>query len=477
MKKELQVQKITFYLLLIGLLLAFFLPPTDPDLGWQLRCGQQIWQERKICDRNEFSVMLENYRWPHSNSLYQFLLFPFYWATGFFGLSLANSLLVTVSLIILFSLEGNREIKIILLPFALCLSWTVFLFGIRGQEISIFYFLLLLKIIDLGKKKNSKLWLLAIPLTWFWANSHGGFVIGLLVLFICLAEKIIFVIFNQEKLKNCLPITATCFSSLGVTFLNPFGWKIYWEAWRHFRVVPLNTLIAEWVPPLALTRTIIFLTGAAIIILAVFYSRKTKLPMAKILILLALAILALKARRNLAFYFIFWVYFFSTLKINFQKLKQIILPVSFLSSLAIFSFGLFVQLPKTILADSNWSRFCNTGPVIYPCQAVKFLKKQKAGYIFDRYEWGGFLVWQLPEYKVFVDGRMPAWPTPSGKSPYTLYLETLWTWGDWQKTLANYDWILISPGEILDLTLSPKPEKLGWNEVYRDKIAVIYQKI
>jgi hypothetical protein len=43
----------------------------------------------------------------------------------------------------------------------------------------------------------------------------------------------------------------------------------------------------------------------------------------------------------------------------------------------------------------------------YPVYAVDFLKTNSTpDRIFSMYEWGGYLIWQLPEKKVFIDGRM-----------------------------------------------------------------------
>jgi len=103
----------------------------------------------------------------------------------------------------------------------------------------------------------------------------------------------------------------------------------------------------------------------------------------------------------------------------------------------------------------------------------------EGGIIYNRYEWGGYLIWQLPDYKVFVDGRMPAWPTPSGKSPYTIYLETLQNQPGWQDTLKEYNvsWLLISPGTFMDLLIGDGPEEYGYTEVKRGNQYVLYKRL
>lgn len=146
-----------------------------------------------------------------------------------------------------------------------------------------------------------------------------------------------------------------------------------------------------------------------------------------------------------------------------------------------FGAGLLVNLPQAMETNGSWQKYCHNRRLVYPCGAVDYLRSQNSGNknLYNRYEWGGFLIWELPEYKIFVDGRMPAWKTPSGKSPYTVYLETLQTQPGWEETLAEYDigWILISPGTFLDLKLAQEPEKYGWKEVFRDQSSVIYKKL
>lgn len=472
MKLKSKNNRILFSLLIIGLFLFFFLPPTDPDLGWHLRCGQQIWQQGKFCSQNTFSVLVENYLWTDIRILYQFLIYPFYKLFGLFGLSLINSLVMLVGLISWLSLSGKQEIKIISLPLLIFFSWPVLGFGIRNQLLSLVFFICLLKLIELGNKGKIK-WFLLSPLVMFlWANSHGGFVLGVFLLIVFLFEKTIWLITSRQPLKNYFFDLGIISLSIGSTFLNPFGYKIYLEGWRHFSTVPLARLIAEWVPPHFWFQIAIGLF-LAVTLWVLYQTRKKPLTIFKLLVLIALAFLALKARRDLAFFFFFAGYVIATTKVKTKKLK----PAVLLASIAIFTFSLFFQLPKTVMINSSWQRFCQ---IRYACQAVEFLKTQpEKGNIFNTYEQGGFLIWQLPEYKVFIDGRMPAWPTPSGKSPYTIYLETLQTRPGWQETLKDYNinWLFIGPGTFMDLKIRGDPQIFGWQEVYRDERAVIYKKI
>lgn len=468
--KNQSTDRLILFFLLLGLFFLFFLPPFDPDLGWQLRCGQQIWQQRELCAQNTFSVLLENYYWTDARVLYQALLFPFYHLFGLFGLSLINGLLMLTGLIFWLSLSGKREIKIITLPFIILFSWLVLGFGIRNQLMSLFFLFVLLKFIE------EKKWFFFSPLVMFlWANSHGGFIIGVILLIFFLFERTVGLLGSRRRIKNYLTTLGVVILSLGATFLNPFGYQIYLEGWRHFSVVPLAYLIAEWVPPhFWFQISIVAFLGISLWVL--YQTKKRPLTVFKLLALIFLAFLALKARRDLVFFFFFAGYVISSIKIKIKNLQAFAL----LASMTIFVFGFLLQLPRTLMIDSRWQKFCLSGKTRYPCQAVEFLKKQpEGGNIFNAYELGGFLIWQLPEHKVFVDGRMPAWETPSGKSPYTIYLETLQTQPGWQETLEEYkiDWLFIYPGTFMDLKIRDYPKVFGWQEVYRDELAVIYKKI
>jgi len=439
--------------LFISLFFFFLILPTDPDLGWHLKCGQLFWQEQSFCSQNQFSVFLPDYQWSYPAWLYQSTLFPLFKFFGPWSLTIFSALLLTLTAFFFYhALKTNHFYKILALIITLFFSWGTLSLGIRSQLFGLFFFSLLLYLIP----KKPKF----IPLVMLiWANTHGSFILGLILILLNL--------FNIPKKYVMLGFLAT--------LINPFTWRIYHQAWIHFAGSPLSNLIAEWVPPsppIQIIITLIFLVS--LIPLIKFLPARPlpagRLGLAWILNSLFL-ILGLKARRHIPFFFLTTFYFLAP---GLPRLsKHLVKTLSIIITTFIFSFAL-ISFPKTINALSSWPQFKDN-----PMNAINFLQSQPPGRIFNRYEWGGLFIWYLPEHQIFIDGRMPTWPTPSGKSPYTIYLETLQTQPGWQQILQDYkiNWIFISPGTFMDLLLKPNPEKFNWREAYRDDLAVIYEKI
>lgn len=467
---------LTSFFLFTGIFSLFFLPPTDPDLGWQLRCGQEIWTSGTICSPNHFSALLANFPYINHSFGYQVLLYPFFKLLSFTGLSFLNSIVLLVSFFLLLRLSGDRNIRLVLIPLVILFSWSVFSFGIRGQVLSFLYLLVILYLVDYTDGQNRKIFWLIPPVIFLWSNSHGSFILGIALILFLFIQKTADLIAKRINFKEYRSMSLIYLISLLASFINPFTYKVYLEAWRHFYTVHLNTLIAEWVPPNTLLRlTILLFFGLACFVLFKFSNQRLRLF--KFLALIALTLLAFKARRNLPFFFVFTTYTLTSIEWKIKNLE----PVVLLCSLTIFVSGVLFQLPRTIAANKNLQSLCEySSAPKYACQAVIFLRQQsQKGNIFNTYEQGGFLIWQLPEHKVFIDGRMPAWPTSSGKSPYTIYLDILQTRPGWQETLKEYniDWLFIGPGTFMDLKVRSNPQFFGWQEVYRDKIAVIYKKL
>jgi hypothetical protein len=48
----------------------------------------------------------------------------------------------------------------------------------------------------------------------------------------------------------------------------------------------------------------------------------------------------------------------------------------------------------------------------YPSTAVTYIESHPCSRnIFNHYNYGAYLIWKLPQYKVYIDGQMPSWKT------------------------------------------------------------------
>jgi len=478
-----QMSKLIRFIFLISLFLIFLLPPTDPDLGWQLRCGELFWQEGSFCEQNQFTVLLPDYSWPNHGWGYQALIYPIYKFFGLWGLTIFNAFLMTAAFGFLFVAIRNHTLeKMLGILATIYFGWGVFSFGIRSQLVGFFFFNLTLYLLN---KLNTRPYThLILPLTMLlWANTHGSVILGLILIECSIWTAVAVNLDKPHILKTLIPLSLT---SVGVTLINPFGFRIYEEMWRHFAgPIDLSKLIAEWVPPQPQVQQIILISGAVVLIYLMYRAfveteHAPSLPfiLYSSFLILPFAFLALKARRNVPFFFA--VTSFALLNsLPSKKASPTKNQLAAFLAGGVLLYGLLVQLPQTIETNSSWQNFCQNKSLTLPGDAAEFLKTQPAGNIFNRYEWGGFLIWQLPEDKIFVDGRMPAWGGPESKSPYTIYLETLQTQPGWEETLDQYNitYIFISPGTFMDLLLAPDSQKFGWQEIYRDKISVIYKHL
>jgi hypothetical protein len=104
--------------------------------------------------------------------------------------------------------------------------------------------------------------------------------------------------------------------------------------------------------------------------------------------------------------------------------------------------------------------------------AVEYLKVEKPpGKLFNSYNWGGYLIWALPEYPVFVDGRTDLY----NDELIEQWMEIMNAKKGWQVLLARFGIgvILIENGSTLDRALQVER---GWERIYKDPLAVIYKK-
>ena len=456
------LSRVIFLLTLLVIFFLFFLPVKDTDFGWHYRCGHEVLNGNTSClDHNIYTFYLSGYKWAYPRLFYDTSLSITFDHFGFIGVSILGAVMMAIAFsLVLLSFSGPVVLRTILIFISIFGGWSIYSLGYRSQIVSVFFLAVEIFILKKSARNQKILWLLPIFFA-IWANTHPAFFLRPLIFGLFLAV-------GKISPKNIVIFTISCFATL----VNPYGWRIYVEVLRHL-FTPLNTLIAEWVAPG--TDQILLILGSLISLAVLLIKQKMK-PGYLFFLAIIFGIMAISARRNLPLYYFVLVPAFLEV---IPKFANEIMNIITISLLPIACLILLTNVVQTISFDTDQKIYCKNDLTTLPCQAIDYFQN-KNGNVFNTYEWGGFLIWKLPNMKFFIDGRMPAWPTENNKSPYTVFLEILQTQPGWNETLRKYstDYIFIAPGTFLDLALDKnKSLEFGWQEEYRDRTAVIYKKM
>lgn len=443
---------ILFYILFFVLMLENSLSYLDPDFGWHLKVGEEIYKSKEVPNINHYNYIFpdsDNF-WVDHEWLSNLLTYLSHDTLGYFAINIIFALIFLSILIIInnFLIKNLNDNHKLILPLfiieILTLKGIMPHSGVRIQEISWLFLLLVLIIIYYFEKKknNWKILLWLIPLIYLWANLHASFLLGITILFFYLIVKItekiilkyrnkftnfITKIFNFENIleKKDLLIYFIIFllSSL-TTLLTPYGLKLFEFLYVYGNNTAYFKKIAEWLPQFSYPFMYwqLFYIGMTLSVwLLIILYNKEKGKYKKILtpwncfLNLLFLILAIKSKRHFPLFFIIslptLIYF---INIDFKNLLNFVKTKNKLTDIFIKLF-LIITIITVILSSSlkinfktnAFMSFCNE----YPCQAVNFLKNNQEKYnsynLFNDYTWGGFLIYVYPEKKLFIDGRLP----------------------------------------------------------------------
>lgn len=496
-------------LLLLGFLSIFSLflrPPTDPDLFWHLRNGEIIVEQQRFPLEDEFTHTFPGYKWADSYWLSEVIFFAFYKylgkSLGPFSLSFIFAFLTTAAFYIFPVLaQKSRRILVILgVTFFGALLSFVFT-GIRPQMISVVFSSLLWLLLRRSLLSGRVRFLILIPaLFLLWANLHAGFVLGLGLFFLFnFFESLRFIFKNSSLILNNWLLKEATFNFWqikrlwGVFFLcgvatlaNPYGLFLHQTILKDATSVQIKAGIQEWQAvdfhsELGLL-FLIYLT----LWLSIFLINFRKTHPAEAFLAFGFSCLALGAIRHIPLFVIITLpyileNFFVFHKATVSEATPYEEP-SMSNFILAYILGFFTLLPILFGAQSLWRLYKTTRDPYelakeggYPFKAVEYLKANpQLGNVFNTYGWGGYLILNLPEEKVFIDGRMPGWTL--GKDNVFADYRTIYYLGkDFEEVLKKYkvSWVIVESDVYLASVLRVSSE---WKVRYEDETSVIFSR-
>lgn len=471
------------------------------DFWWHLKMGQLIVTTGSIPDTDLFSLTATGRPYVLQNWLAEVAYYGVYVAGGipllvFFNALVALAAFVPVYYLCLRATPRLRLAAAVSLLAALGIPPTV-----RPQIFSYLMFALFYWILMSYRRREQRfLWALPV-LTAMWANLHGAFPIGMLLV----AAVLGFELFKRMVLAAADALTFTELRRLAIVFAccviatlaNPEGYEIYAYVRTVMSDPAVQQFVTEWQPPRidSPAGILVFYLPWFFTTLAFVYAR-SKPDLTDMGLFLGFGILGLASLRNGPWFSIV------AYPLLARYASDIDVSPIFASGRAPTLEGasagrarpsvkqgararltvLFGAAALVVLAlQTPWIR-----PAVYgaslvqrgtPVGAMDFISKHHlTGNIFHPQMFGDYLIWRLwPEQKSFIDGRVHLFGSDFINEYVTTYQAARW-----DDLVRKWDirYLLLSKdaGQRASLEMARVARESGqWTTLYEDDVSVLLE--
>lgn len=384
--------------LLLGIVAAtFFSRIWDPDFFWHLATGRWIVLNMTLPAHDPFTpfsygtgreaLILKGY-WLAQVS-YHF----FHALFGTFGLALLKS----ATFVALFALVFHyHQIKKSSFPWVLLCLLPLYesLLHFRGDRPNIFSFLFFAGLLYLLETRR---WQLLPLLMLVWANVHGGYLLGDVVIVLYLGALAL-----SRRGEVSPRVAGWGLLAVGVSFINPLGMTPLFLMFK-LEGSQYQQATFEFLSPvrLALDYHDFYLGYFLALFLALgglCFCRKDA-HWAQLALLLLTACISLQHARYIPFFVITCAFFLP------HFFNRVTLPALGRQFLLYGSTTLIVLLFTADLMDGR-ALTAGLEPGRFPVKAAEFVAHSGvSGSLFGNDVWGGYLLWQLPKTTVLSDTR------------------------------------------------------------------------
>jgi hypothetical protein len=475
-------QRQLFALFLLALLAAGKVldPCLDWDSWWHLRVGQYIVDKHEFPNPDPFSQIgrEEHTPWVAYSWLYELLLYGSLQSGGYDGVLFLRNLLVMVSWggMAWFFLRHARSGWVGIGVLALATVSLRPFSPERPWHFTILFTTLTLHAVICVRAGARPRLFAGLPLVYaLWANIHIQFVMGFAVLGLGWLVTAVEWLRTRDAAKGrqaraLFLLGAACTAA---TLVTPFHYRLYFVIWEYATQTKALRLVMELQPP-----DLAKWYNWPLIALAVAAAVRTAVRGYRLwdLVLLGSALFfSLRMQRDL------W-YGILTAGAVVVGSDDEAGPAEHSRRVAGWQIGAAALL-ALLLVRLAWVAGLSNGKTpeschaeMYPVGAANYVReKQLPGPLFNDFNWGGYLIWALPELPVSIDGRTNLYGEKRlERSMATWRAEPGWE-DDPDLRRAR---IIIAPlkhgDEDVPLTKALRERSDRWRIVYEDKTSAVF---
>lgn len=439
--QKLTIQRVMIITLFLLILAMATRVPADTDTWWHIRSGEHTLTEGMIYE-DPFSHSKQGEEWVNHSWGTQIILYAVYEVAGNTGLALYTAILATVGIAILYPVcSGNPYTRAFIL--VLGAATAAVFWSARPQMVSFVLSALIVYILFSYKyRKIDRLWFIP-PLILVWGNLHAGFTIAYILIFGVFAGEIAGNLFNRDGenvipwsgLKKLAIVTAVSIVALVV---NPYTYKMLLVPFQTVGIGALQDYIQEWNSPNFHVRSTWPFVMLLLATLGAAGASNKRLDWTDFFLVSGTAFMGLMAGRNIALFAVVTtpvLTFHVTALLeergwDFRPMTRVTRRQARLNLVLLLVIVIGVIARVAMVVDPEVVDEAQRE--ILPVQVAEFIEaEQPTGPMFNSYNMGGYLLFALPDFPVYVDGR-----TDLYKNEFlTRYLETAGGGDDWRDVL------------------------------------------
>ncbi|HEY6447824.1 MAG TPA: hypothetical protein VIY53_15290 [Acidobacteriaceae bacterium] len=447
----------------------------DPDIWWHLRDAAQLLRTGHFIRTESWSFTVAGKPWIDFEWLAEL---PYYAAWNWIGdrgLYLMMMMLVSAIVAGVYWLGCRRsgDCKAAFLASFVGLHFVTVSLGPRTLLFGWIYLVIELAILWELERGRDFTWALP-PLFLLWVNTHGSWLVGFVLMAAFFAcgfvhgewGNLYAVAWTGRQKRKFVAITA---ASLALTFVNPYGAKLV--------LFPINVAyrmkinmqsVHEWfsIDFHTARGKLVFATLALFALLQLVRRRRWRLQD------LALLLIAVYG----AFTYVRFVFLLGIVltPLLAEEFRGVLGPYQAAKdrrsvnaiALAVLLLAIWFSWP----ADRRLQAAVTDA---YPQKALPYIRSIAGhGQVFNDFDWGGYLAWNVPELPLFIDGRVDIFAYEGVMDDYVRALDLQDSFGILDKYRIRY--VFIAPDFPLAYLLDHSP---AWKTTYRDTQSVVFERV
>ena len=254
---QLDLSNLVTAIVLIAVFAMAVRVPISPDMWWHLRCGQVQWQTKSVIQSDLFSHTAHGTPWVNQSWLPQLMMYGLYALGGLPALALSVAALVAATFgFVLATAQSKGRYDTFWRAFVVL--WAAISTGrVWAARPHLTTFLLTAVwtcLLDRQRRKGDGVGVLAWlpPLMAVWANCHGGYVVGFLLLGAEIGGRILDALWQRQieglwtRLRPLLLVTVLVALA---ALLNPQGLRLLLFPFQTLGSYAQQQYVAEWASP------------------------------------------------------------------------------------------------------------------------------------------------------------------------------------------------------------------------------------